>query len=78
MLLHLAEEYDVKRIIQIAYYRPSTFNRVSIDGKEVSVPYEVTGFFRDIQNIQKMKSKVKWRSLILHLIKTGMLITRKR
>ncbi len=59
VLFHLAEQYDAKRIIQIAYYRPSFFDKVSIDEKDVSIPNDVTGFFRDIQNIKQMRSKVK-------------------
>ena len=34
VLLHLAEEYSLQRIIQVAYLRKTEWGRLEIDGKE--------------------------------------------
>lgn len=59
VLLHLAEQNKAKRIIQIAYHRPSEFGQVSIDGKEAEIPKAVASFFRDLKSIKKWEAMVK-------------------
>jgi hypothetical protein len=59
VLLHLAETFEVRRIVQLAFYRPSTFKQLQIDGKPQDIPKEVIAHFRDIQAISRISAKVK-------------------
>ncbi len=38
VLLHLAEEYSLQKIIQVAYLRETEWGRLEIDGKECGLP----------------------------------------
>ena len=58
VLLHLAEIFEVRRILQLAFYRPSTFDQLHIDGKPQDIPKEVIAHFRDIQTISNISAKV--------------------
>lgn len=49
-LLLLARRAKVDRIIHIAFYTPSEFADVEIDGTRYQIPYEVLSSFRDIRN----------------------------
>jgi len=59
VLFRLAERFGACLILQIAYFRPSTFGSVIIDGQEVTVPPEVLQHCRSIQNVKKIKSNVR-------------------
>lgn len=53
-LLLIAREYRSDCILQIAYFRQSQFDKVTIDGKESEIPSEVLAHFRDIRKITKL------------------------
>jgi len=54
VLLHLAEFYSVKRILQVAYYRPSKWGQLEIDGQQYPIPEPVINHFRNVLNILKL------------------------
>ena len=58
VLLHLAREYNAKKILQIAYYRKSNFKSFEIDGVNHSMPEEIINHFRRITNIETLKLEV--------------------
>ena len=58
-LFHLAEEHHAKRVLQIAYYRPSTFPTITMDGRRFDLPPDVINHFRDIRKIEGIKSKIR-------------------
>jgi hypothetical protein len=55
VLLHLAKQHGVKKILQVAYLRPSTYGMLEIDGESHEVPEPVLGHFRCIGNIKDLK-----------------------
>ena len=55
ILYHVAELFKVKRILQIAFYRPSKFEQIEIDSQIKDMPQDVISHFRNINNIRKMK-----------------------
>lgn len=57
VLVHLAREYEVKRIIHVAYFRPTTWPSLHIDGKEYPIPESVIEHFRKIGNITSLKAR---------------------
>lgn len=54
ILLHLAEQYRCKKILQIAYYRKTDFGNIILDGKENQIMPDVVKFFRNLDNIKKI------------------------
>jgi len=56
VLLHLAEDYGAERILQLAFYRPSKFGRIEIDGQKRDLPAEVISHFRDLRTITGISS----------------------
>lgn len=54
VLLRLAEIFKAQRILQLAFYRPSTFGRIVIDGRARDLPPEVIRHFRDLRTIGSM------------------------
>jgi len=54
VLLHLAQSYSVKRILQVAYFRPSEWGQIEIDGQKHPIPKPVVNHFRNVRNILKM------------------------
>ena len=59
VLLRLAEINHMDRILQIAYYRPSKFGIIQIDGSDNNIPNAVLKHFRRMQNIRKLNSKIR-------------------
>jgi hypothetical protein len=59
VLLRLAESFDAPRILQLAFYRPSKFDQLVIDGKEHNIPKEVIAHFRNLRTIGSISSKVR-------------------
>jgi hypothetical protein len=59
VLHRLAEIYDSRRILQIAFYRPSEFANIVIDGEEHSISQEVLFHFRDLRTVEKINSEIK-------------------
>lgn len=58
ILLHLAKQYDINHILQIAYYRESEFSTITIDDSEFTIPNEVQDHFRNINNIKNIAGSV--------------------
>ena len=58
ILIHLAKEYDINNILQLAYYRTSEFGNVTVDGTEFPIPVEVKDHFRNIKNIKNIAGSV--------------------
>ncbi len=59
VLIHLAKEQQVDRIIQIAFYNHSDFGNVQIDGQSYAVPDEVISHFRSITNVAALATPTK-------------------
>ena len=52
VLLHLAQDYEVDRILQVAYVRPTTWESLEINGVSKPLPAAVIRHFRRIQTSQ--------------------------
>ncbi len=61
VLFHLAETYGAQCILQLAFYRPTRFDKIviDIDSKPHAIPAEVIKHFRDIQAIKGIQSKAR-------------------
>jgi len=59
VLHRLAEIYEARRILQIAFYRSSEFERILIDGKEHDIPEEVIAHFRDLRKVERINSEIQ-------------------
>ena len=59
VLFRLAETFNAGRIIQLAFYRPSNFGQLFIDGQEQDIPGEVIAHFRNLRTIGSVGSKVR-------------------
>jgi hypothetical protein len=59
VLHRLAEIYEVRRILQIAFYRPSKFANILIDDEEHDIPQEVIAHFRDFRTVEGINSKIQ-------------------
>ena len=58
VLHRIAEKFQAKRILQLAFYRPSEFANVVIDGEEHDIPHEVLAHFRELKTITNMNSRI--------------------
>ena len=59
-ILHrLAEIFQAQRILQLAFYRPSEFEKIIIDGQEYDIPQEVIGHFRDLRTVCSLQSDIR-------------------
>ena len=56
VLLHLAEDYEAERIVQLAFYRPSEFGQIEFDGQKRDLPAQVISHFRDFRTITSISS----------------------
>jgi len=59
VLFHLAERYRIDSILQIAYYTPSIFSKISIDSEEINLPPAIINHFRNIRTVEKIDCKFK-------------------
>lgn len=59
VLLRLAETYNARRVLQLAFYRSNTFGQVVIDGQRQNIPAEVIAHFRDIRKIASINSTLR-------------------
>ncbi|MEW5881400.1 MAG: hypothetical protein AB1761_13265 [Pseudomonadota bacterium] len=59
VLLQLAESFAAQRIVQLAFYRPSKFGHLMIDGQRHDIPGEVIAHFRNLRAISDISSKVR-------------------
>ena len=51
VLIRLAEQYKLSRIIQVAYLRPSFFDKIDIAGQKMELPPQVLAHFRNMRDI---------------------------
>lgn len=51
VLLHVAHEFGLQQIIQIAYLRDTKWDPIEIDGKEYPLPEPVIDHFRSVRKI---------------------------
>ena len=58
VLIRLAEWYNLSRIIQIAYLRPSTFGMIDMAGQQTELPPQVITHFRNIRNITTLHNEI--------------------
>jgi hypothetical protein len=59
VLFRLAEKYEAARIIQVVYYRPSSFGQIEIDGRQVTIPEEVIAHFRNVRAVASIDSHIR-------------------
>jgi hypothetical protein len=59
VLLRLAVTFEARHVLQLAYYRPSTFGQLIIDGQAQDIPEEVIAHFRNLRMIGGIASKVR-------------------
>jgi hypothetical protein len=59
VLLHLSERCKADRIIQIACYNASDFEKIEIEGKQYAMPNEVISHFRNIGKISGLTTRDK-------------------
>ena len=59
VLLRLAEKFEARRVVYLAYYRPSTFGQLIIDGQKRDIPEEVIAHFRNLRTVGSMGSNVR-------------------
>jgi len=57
VVLHLAREYKVDRILQVAYLRETTWPQIEIDGEPLEIPKEVIQHFRRVKNIEGLTAR---------------------
>ena len=57
-LLHVADHYNLKHILQICFLNSQDFPPVIIDGREFQVPGPIIQFFRDVNNAKNICSNV--------------------
>jgi hypothetical protein len=58
-LLLLAEQHRLSRILQVAYYRSSTWASLEIDGVEHALPASVVAHFRDVRSVRRLSGGVQ-------------------
>ncbi len=59
VLIRLADMYEARRILQVAYYRPSDFPQIEIDGNDFEIPKEVLAHFRNLRTVGGIGSNVR-------------------
>jgi hypothetical protein len=59
VLHRLAEIYEERRILQLAFYRPSQFPPVIIGGNEFNISPEVIAHLRNLMTIESIDSEIK-------------------
>ncbi|HUV04771.1 MAG TPA: hypothetical protein VMX94_06655 [Armatimonadota bacterium] len=58
-LLHLADRYGAARVLQIAYYRPSSWGRIKVGDDEAVIRPEVLAHFKDVRSAGAIRSRAK-------------------
>src|SRR6267143_4429388 len=59
VLLRLAGSFEASRILQLAFYRPSEFGQLVIDGQAHNIPDEVIAHFRNLRTIGSISSEIR-------------------
>ena len=58
VLFQLAKDFRAQRILQFAFYQPSEFAKIKLDGIDFDIPQEVIAHFRDLRTIESINSKI--------------------
>ncbi len=58
VLVLLARQHGLSRIVQIAYLRPSVFPNIDLNGQEKELPSEVRSYFRNINNVTALRNGI--------------------
>lgn len=58
-LLLVAKQHRIRRVLQVAYYRSSTWAHLEIDGVEHALPASVVAHFRDVRDIRRLVAGVQ-------------------
>jgi hypothetical protein len=59
VLLELAHRYQASHILQVLYQRPSTWERLEIDGEQVQLPAAVVQHFRNATSVSAMQCSAR-------------------
>jgi hypothetical protein len=59
VLLSVAKDHAVDRILQVAYLRASVWSLLTIDGQERPLPEAVLRHFRDIRNVKALSAGIR-------------------
>ena len=59
VLIHIADKSSARRIIQIAYFRQDSVDKIDIDGELYDIPSEALKHFRDLRRIETLSSYIK-------------------
>ena len=59
VLLKLAEKYGIISILQVAYFRPTQWGQLTIDGEPCDLPQAVIDHFRRVGDITSLKTQVE-------------------
>ena len=59
VLLELARRYGAEHILQVLYYRPSSYGRLNIQGEECDLPPAVIRHFRRINAVTSIQCEAK-------------------
>jgi hypothetical protein len=59
VLLHLADKFKADRILQITYFRPSSYGRIFVDDEEIKLRSEVKAHFSDVRRTENIDSPAK-------------------
>jgi hypothetical protein len=59
VLIRLSGIFEAVRILQVAFYRPSSFGHLVIDGQAQDIPGEVIVHFRNLRTIGSLCAKVR-------------------
>ena len=57
-IVHLCNETGIKHVLQVAYYRESTWLPLNFNNKKVQIPMEVLSHFRNINNVKRLGEKL--------------------
>lgn len=58
VLVLLARQHGLSRIVQIAYLRPSVFPNIDLGGHEKELPLEVRSHFRNVNNVTALRNGI--------------------
>lgn len=56
-IIHLCNTTGIKHVMQVAYFRDSSWLQLNFNGKEVSIPKDVITHFRSIRDIRRLGKK---------------------
>ncbi len=59
ILFQLAKDFCAHMILQLAFYQPSEFAKITINKKEYDISPEVLAHFRDIRKIAAIQSEIR-------------------